>query len=735
VSFLEPLFLAGLLAAAIPIVVHMINRRKATRQEFPALQLLMESNKKEASSIKLRQWVLLALRVLLVVALALALAKPYFLSDQGVTASERLPTAVVFVVDDSASMQAEGTQNQSWWEAASEHFDEQVSELRPWDEATLITTSRTDGPVTRFASGHDKIKDAFSQLAPTDASTDLSEALLAASDLLSSSQLPSKRIVVISDFSRGGFPKSPQIETKIPYDVRQVSAREDTENVPNNLALTAVDYEQEHSGKGGVWTISATVKNHGAEDQKGVELGLNIGGDDIAGGLVDVPAGKSATHTFRHRFEGAGVRHAFVELVGEDSLSVDDRFYFVVDLKERIRVLLVNGEPQSVPYNDELYFLVRALNPGGPTESTIIPEMTTTDGLSGRKLDKFDVVLLANVTSVGQANASKLEQFVDGGGGLFLTMGDQIDTAAWNQAMQGLLPRPLRGMKRLAEKDDPDAPVKITRLGSGNRDHPVFRIFDLPGGSSLQSVKVFSYMLLEPSQSTEAREVLAYVDNAPALIERKVGEGRVMMLTTSVDREWTDLPVRTAFLPLVRRSMQYLARRATSAGKERLPVNERVTLDVSGLVDERAIVRGPEDTRLVLEPAEGLVDFVPEHVGFYEVWADSDEGSDEDKKPRSRLDALAFAANVDSEESKLDPLGETALDPWLKPAPAGEAGEGEAGASAELPTNERRVNVWPPILFAITMMLLLESLLGSRRSVLAKVWRKMTFQKEPEVEV
>jgi Mg-chelatase subunit ChlD len=726
VSFLEPLFLAGLLAAAIPIVVHMINRRKATRQEFPALRLLMESNKKEASSIKLRQWLLLALRVLLIAALALALAKPYFLSEEGVTASERLPTAVVLVVDDSASMQHEG-----WWESAEERFDDQMDALRPWDEAALITTSTTDGPVTRFSSGHQKLRDAFSKLEPTDASTDLSEALVAASDLLSSSQLPSKRIVVISDFARGGFPTSPSVEAKIPYDVRQVSVREDSERVPANLSVTAVDYEQEHSGKGGTWNITATVRNFGAEDQKGVELRLNVDGEDIAGGLVDIPAQKSSTHTFRHRFEGSGVRHAYVELAGDDSLAIDDRFYFVVDLKERIRVLLVNGEPQSVPYNDELFFLVRALNPGGSTESTIIPEMTTADGLSERELSEFDVVLLANVTSVGQANASKLEQFVDGGGGLFLTMGDQIDTTAWNQAMSGLLPKPLRGMKRLAERDDPDAPVKITRLGGGNRDHPVFRIFDLPGGSALQSVQVFSYMLLEPSQTTEAREILAYVDNAPALIERKVGEGRVMMLTTTIDREWTDLPVRTAFLPLVRRSMQYLARRATSAGKERSTVDERTTLDVSGLVDERAIIRGPQETRLVLEPAEGTVGFSPEHVGFYEVWADSDDVSDEDTKPRSRLDALGFAVNVDSDESKLDPLGDNALDPWIAPED-GEEGEGDG---AEIPTNERRVNIWPPILFAITMMLLLESLLGSRRSVLAKVWRKMTFQKEPDVEV
>ncbi len=725
-SFLEPLFLAGLLAMGIPIAIHLINRRKATRQAFPALRLLMESNKKEARSIKVRQWLLLSLRVAVVAALAFALAKPYVLSEQGVTASERLPTAVVFVVDDSASMHYG-----DWWDNAKARFDDQMGKLRPWDEAALITTSDLDGPVTHFSSNHSKVDDAFNKLAPTEQSTDLSKAVVAAKDLLSASQLPSKRIVVISDFARGGFPAHPHPQSKVPYELRRVSVRDDPDGVPANLGVTKVDYKQEQSAKGGEWKITATVKNWGAQDQKGVQLRLKIDGQDIATGLVDVPAKKSSTYTFSHRFQGTGVRQGEVDLVDGDKLDTDNHYYFAVDLKERIHVLLVNGEPSSVPYADELFFLSRALNPGMASKSTIVPEMTTGEGLPKRKLDGFDVVVLANVTSVSPSEASKLEHFVDGGGGLFVTMGDQVDADSWNKTMGGLLPKPLRGMKQLAKRDDPDAPVKITKFGPGDRTHPIFRIFDMPGGATLQSVAVYSYMLLEPTQANKSREVLSYKDNAPALIERKVGDGRVMLLTTSVDREWTDLPVRTVFLPLMQRTVQYLARRATSAGKERPVVGKRVSLEVSGLVDERAIIHGPKKTRLVLEPADGTVGFTPAKTGFYQVWADTDKVESDASHPRNRLDALAFAVNASPAESQLAPLGPDALDPWTKAA----AKPGEPGAAANTPTNERRKNIWPPILFAITMMMLLETLLGTRRSVLAKVWRRLTFQKDPEIDV
>src|SRR5690554_7858754 len=131
------------------------------------MRLLMESNQKEAPSIKLRQWLLLALRILVVAALAFALAKPYFLSSKGVTASERLPAAVVLVVDDSASMQYA-----DWWARAEDAFDAQMSELRPWDEVTLIRASSVGrsgslGPVARFSADHNGVKKTFAELKPT----------------------------------------------------------------------------------------------------------------------------------------------------------------------------------------------------------------------------------------------------------------------------------------------------------------------------------------------------------------------------------------------------------------------------------------------------------------------------------------------------------------------------------------------------------------------------------------
>lgn len=716
-SFVEPLFLLGLLAASLPVIVHLINRRKAVRRPFPAIAMLMRSNRREARGIKVRQWLLMALRILVIALLAFSLAKPFVLSSSGVTASERLPTATVVVVDTSFSMA-----NDDWWERAESAFEDLHDRLRPWDEVALVTTAKgAPAPLPRLTSKHGDFEDEFEELQPGDHSTHLVDALLAASQILDPSKLPNRRIVVLSDLSQGGFPSQLDPEKPIAHPVEFVSLRD--EETPPNFAVETVEYEQEGSSREPVWRIDATVKNLSASDEK-IEVRLRIDGETAAGGLIEVPAGKSARHTFRHRIEGTGVKEGVIELVDPDGLSVDDRRYFVVRLRDTIRTLLVNGEPSGIGFHDEMFFLERALNPRSDTVSNIVPDLTTREGLEGmEELSDYDVVVLGNVAKVTPNAARKLKEFVENGGGLFITMGDQVDVQAYNQNLGELLPKPLRSMKQLARRDDPDAPIKVTRFGPPRRQHPVFQVFQLPGGSSLQTVSVYSYMLLEPSPPEQSQLVLSFEDNAPALLEREVGRGRVLLFTTSVDDEWTDLPFRPPFLPLTRRSVQYLARRATSAGKTRHLVDESIRLEVASFVQERAVVTGPDDLRLVLEPIDGAIEFQPAKAGLYEIWADSTDD------PSDRLDALTFAVNVDIDESNLARLEDETLAVWV-----GADEDGEVATSDGQRAPEKRVNLWPFLLFCVTLFLLIETVLGTRRSVLARLGRMILRRPEPTVE-
>jgi hypothetical protein len=714
-NFLQPLFLAGLLAAALPLLVHLFNRRKAVRRPFPAMAYLLESNKRTARSVKVRQWVLMALRVLAIVMLAFALAKPFVLSERGVTAGERMPTAVVVVVDTSASMRAQG-----WWDEAEDLLDDELGRLRPWDEVALIDASALDDAPSRLTDEHARVREAAGKLEPTGRAVDLGAGIQTAGALLAASQLPNRKIVVISDFS--GDPGAPSAPPNAVVELRGVRGEADA---PVNVGVVDVVYAQEGAGAQTQWRVESTLENFSDQPARDVVVHLHIDGARVASGRVEeIPARGRAAHVFRHELDGVGVRAARVEAKADgDVYAPDDDFHFTMRLKSRVRALLVNGEPASIPYDDELFFLTRALNPHRRDDG-IIPTAVLPDALGATDLEPYDVIVLANVPRVGGAAAAKLEAYVRGGGGLMIAMGDQIDVDAYNQTLGAILPKPLRGLKRLARRDDPDAPVKITRVGASNPQHPVFRAFNMPGGSTLQSAEIYSYMLLEPSASGEAQTLLSFKDSAPAIIERPLDDGRVLLVTTSLDFEWSDLPIRAGFLPLMQRAAMYLARRATSKQDARSLTGEPTRLDVGGMARQRVIVRAPgatadaQPTRVVLEPVDGVVSLTPARPGFHAVFADEEDDADDS---RARLDDLAFAANVPRSESALAAAPDAAL-----AALTGTSGDPDAPAPSA--TRQRRVNLWPTLLFLIAMALLAETVLGTRRSVLVQLWRAVTRQ-------
>jgi hypothetical protein len=244
------------------------------------------------------------------------------------------------------------------------------------------------------------------------------------------------------------------------------------------------------------------------------------------------------------------------------------------------------------------------------------------------------------------------------------------------------------------------------------------------GGSTLQSAQVYSYMLLEPGDPALSTTLLSYKDNAPALLERQLGRGRVLLLTTSIDFEWSDFPIRSAYLPMMQRTTQYLARRATSVGDSRYEVGGHVTLEVSGIIEERAIIKGPVDAdepdRFVLEPLDGQVVFTPPEPGVYQVWA----GEDSNGEPP--VEELTFAVNAAQSESDLTGMDIEAFEQWIAPK-ASESGS--SGVITRGQTRERRVNIWPTLLFLVTLALLAETILGTRRSVLMRLWRMITGQR------
>ncbi|HVR01849.1 MAG TPA: hypothetical protein VMT47_06945, partial [Polyangia bacterium] len=337
------------------------------------------------------------------------------------------------------------------------------------------------------------------------------------------------------------------------------------------------------------------------------------------------------------------------------------------------------------------------------------------DELSATTLSGYAAVFLANVAKPSEDLAEAVTRYVEGGGGLFISVGDRVDVDAWNQRMKTLLPQPL-GLKRTAAAAPGRAPEGETvdlrpaeRLAPLDRRHPLLAGFPAKD-DGLASARFFQFMLLEPVPDAPGRSVvLRYENGAPALVASDVGRGRVLLLTTTVDREWTDLPIRPGFLPLMQEAARFLAGAPGSDSVSAVTVGQR-----------REIGVGAEDVRIEIVKADGqsrwltpesrpaaarateahgrrTVTFAEtDEPGLYRVRASRADGTVVERASES------FVVNLDPAESNPARLAD---DQRPDRAPTGIA-------AAAAP--KRRLELWHFLSAAVLLCVLAESLLTLR---------------------
>jgi len=251
----------------------------------------------------------------------------------------------------------------------------------------------------------------------------------------------------------------------------------------------------------------------------------------------------------------------------------------VVPVPRQVRALLVDGAPSSLRYLDEAFFAQTALEAADNAVSvrTVDPEALTPQDLDSSAVD---VVLLLNVRSLGKDLSGTLKQFVEHGGGLLVAMGDRVDPEALNQSIGALLPAQLRLVKTAAQPasggaGEPgggsitaQAPTHFTRVDFGS---PLFAGFSGGASEGLLETRIYRYLLVEPPPK-DIDILASYDDGAPAMLLAHRKAGQVLMLTTSVAREWTDWPIRTSFVPVIQQAVLLLAHRS----QEQLPRVELV---------------------------------------------------------------------------------------------------------------------------------------------------------------
>lgn len=748
--FVTPLlFWSGLIAVSLPIIIHLLNRRRFRRVDWAAMDFLLQAQKINRRRVKLEDFILLLLRCLIMLFVGLLLARPFFTFDSGSGIFKAARHERVILLDDSLSMNAAFGGTTALTEAgkAITNWITTLASNNTDDSFTFFLASQPeralyrDEPLTEDAVN--QILEDLKDLKVADLTSQLPKSLENIEEMLdpASGDTSVNRIIyVVSDFRSRDW--APESEKDIYESLKRIAeqaagvylvdAAGDASGALDNLSIEDVSARDKALIAGVPSEFEVTVRNRGKSAVTDLTVRLTAGEMLPIERVIDrIAPGESGAAAFTFTFARPEELNLLtpVPLQAEilpqngDQLNDDNTRYFPARVTAGLNVLIVDGDPDSTYGESDSFFMQKALAPRGRAISGL--DLTVIDDaeLETLPLSPYQLIYLTNVYRLTESAREQLRAWVEDGGGLIWVLGDQIDEESYNDELfqngEGLLPIELAGIRG----DDTQDAWSV--LEPQNLAHPVLQLFDGDGSPLLEGVKVFQWWGSRvPEEALEAgkSEVLVSLsdpDQSPLLIESKHGEGRIMTLTTALDLDWNNWPTEAAsFLIVLQELTRYAAPKRTGEGV--FPVGGSLlhTLDLTefrpdgsvntpngGNIPVRALPKagGEQSTAWEVRFEE-----TPRR-GFYEIELTPTDGSE----PKGML----FAANVDADEGELDRVEKASLEGAL-----GEAPIRLVAASAslmDLGATKSRSEYWRWALYALLAFLCFELIygywLGARR--------------------
>ena len=550
--FLTPLFLIGLLAALIPVAIHLIRREKPPKVMFSTIRFLKKTSKKLVLFQHLQQIALLLLRAAVIVLLVLAFARPLF--NQSVARLlDADPQSAVILLDLSMSMRWQDNFDQAKAEALAV-----VDRLSGGDELGLIAFSGAAEVVRELDTEDGQLRELIESFdEPGFGSTRYYPNLRLADQMLEDSRYENRAIYLISDFQEVGLQGADESWKLAPgvalYLIDVGSA--DSEN----LVLTDVRSPEQLLEDSAQQQILARVRSTGTQYLGSGEVSLSLNGQMVDRRPVDLTDRSEQVVTFAVDFEAEGDYVGEIRIAGDD-FADDNAYYFTVDVLPKINVLLVNGEASDNWFDDEGHWFGLAVS---STDSSPFSLQTIDPAeLSAAAMRQSDVVALLNVGELTSSQAAALGEYVVNGGSLLIAPGDRVDERAFNQQLGEISPARLEQVGLLGRDD-------YLVIADYDRRHPILR----PLGSDW-SARFQGHWRLTPSE--DAKVLMQFDNTEAALVENDVGEGKVLLFASSLDLEWNNLALQGLFLPFVHETLRHLVR--SEAGQSAYEIGDSINL-------------------------------------------------------------------------------------------------------------------------------------------------------------
>jgi len=664
-GLLAPWFLAGLAGLALPLYLHLLKKLKTKPKPMPSLMFFEARTQSSIHHRRLRYFLLLCLRLSWLLLLILAFANPFINRNATALASNRL---VLLVVDNSFSMRAGRRLVDAKAAAVS------VLAQKGAARAQVAAFGSQLRFMTQPIEDQSALRAAVQAIQPGDGHGNFGELARAVRAMAESVHAPIE-LHLFSDMQRGDMAATFS-DMALPANVKLVTHAVVTKLQPN-WTVESVDAPAQVWGKDAKpIRAQAVIAGYGTPAARRT-VSLVVNGKITATKAVAVPANGRATVEFPALEVPYGFSRCEVKIDDDDALAADDLRRFAVERSDPQKALLIHN------YGDTRSALYVGAALSAAAQSAFTLESINVSEAADRRPSNYAFIVLSDL-NVPSLLENSLTGYVRSGGSLFIAAG--TSTGGRSQI-------PIFGAHIIETRDYNRVPGRYMAVGSSDSSYPaVAKAGGWPG------VKFFYALDVDPGVDAGAARVIVRLgDQTPLLLEKRIGEGRVLLLTSGLDNLTNDFPLNPAFVPFIEQTARYLAGSERQGGSR--PVDAYLELRSAREQGQGVEVTDPEGKRpLTLKEAASVQSFQLIEAGYYQL-----------RLANGRREEVGV--NPDPKESNLDVIPDDVLALWR--GTRGQYSQ-EASVPGRATPSKAPQSFWWYIMLLVLAAALAESALASR---------------------
>lgn len=624
--FLNAAMLFGLAGIALPVLAHLLSKKKYDVVRWGAMQFL-ELGRNTQRRVRLEEMWLMFLRMGMIALLAIALARPWISSTWLAGYNSTESRDVVLIVDGSSSMAWEG-RTTTPHASALQWAHRFLEQLRGGDTvAVLDARDVVRSVVTPGTTDFRAIRQALNGLPPAGGGSDLAEATSQGLRILNTAGNLTRDVIILTDLQarawnlddpqRWEFLEEQRRQPAIVPRLWAVDVSGQATATRENFSLDQLKLSREFTAPEMPVRIQTKLRHFGGLAPASRKVYLEVDGQRVARATIQsaaIPPGGEFSVEFDHVFTGAG-GHIVSAVLDPDALPIDNRAEAAIEVTPALPVVVVDGAPHPDATRSESFFVKIALGTSATRTALIKTQVINLDQLQADTLRGAQLLVLANVPQLTPQQLAAIQTFVDGGAGLWIALGDRVHQDYYNDKLfakgQGLLPATL---EKINQPSAPPAgqPATPVQVDNASLDVPWLQAFRKEHQGGLTETRFDQWWQVTPAPSPatdppgaggSSTTVCARLTNgAPLLIERDFGHGRVLLMAAPLDSDWSTLPAKPDYVPFLHEALFHLA--TGSRTSRNVMVGEPLLLPISKDFDaSQHVFKGPG--KLILPVAIG----------------------------------------------------------------------------------------------------------------------------------